>query len=140
MIRIGPGISIDEGELTWRFVRASGPGGQHVNKASTAVQLRFDATSSESLPPEVRRRLLTLAGERATAEGEIVIDARNSRSQSRNREDALARLVDLIRRAARPPRRRLKTRPTAASRRRRLEYKRQRSEKKQRRRYRPPGR
>ncbi|MGH8500946.1 MAG: alternative ribosome rescue aminoacyl-tRNA hydrolase ArfB [Gammaproteobacteria bacterium] len=118
------GIVIDDRELEWRFIRASGPGGQNVNKVSTAVQLRFDATHSPSLSEDLRARLIRLAGRRATSEGVLVIDARRHRTQARNREDALGRLAALIEKAAdtRPPRK--KTRPTAASKRRRLASKR----------------
>ena len=120
-------ISIDESELEETFVRASGPGGQHVNKSSTAVQLRFDAARSPSLPQDVRERLLKLAGSRRTADGEIVIDARRYRSQDRNREDARERLVALIHRAASPPPKRRPTRPSKAAKRARLQDKRYRA-------------
>jgi ribosome-associated protein len=130
MIKISDTISLNPTELSWEFVRSSGPGGQNVNKVATAVQLRFDAKNSQSLPEIVRERLLQLAGSRATKNGEIVIDARTSRSQEQNREDALNRLASLIRQAAIKPIRRIKTRPTAASRRRRMEKKHLRSEKK----------
>jgi ribosome-associated protein len=126
MIRITPAITLDERELDFEFVRAAGPGGQNVNKVATAVQLRFDAKRSPSLPEDVRARLLKLAGSRATSEGVIVIHARRFRSQHQNRQDSVDRLVDLIRQAARRPRRRIKTRPTAASRRKRLDEKRRR--------------
>ncbi|MCC6790399.1 MAG: aminoacyl-tRNA hydrolase [Thermomicrobiales bacterium] len=128
MIPITPDIAIDERELTESFIRASGPGGQNVNKVSTAVQLRFDARTSPSLPELVRQRLLRLAGHLLTDEGVIVITAQRFRTQERNREDALARLVALIQEAAVPPVPRTATRPTLASRRRRLESKRQRSQ------------
>ncbi|MDI6796881.1 MAG: alternative ribosome rescue aminoacyl-tRNA hydrolase ArfB [Desulfatibacillaceae bacterium] len=130
MIKITSAISLNPAELSWEFVRSSGPGGQNVNKVATAAQLRFDAKNSQSLPETVRERLLQLAGSRATKNGEIIIDARTSRSQEQNREDALNRLVSLIRQAAIKPRSRIKTRPPAASRRRRMEKKRLRSEKK----------
>lgn len=133
MIPVDGGISLDENELQWSFVRSSGPGGQNVNKVSTAVQLRFDAARSASLPEEVRVRLLRLAGRRVAGEGVVVIEARRHRSQEQNRRDALDRLVDLIRKASRQPKPRRKTKPTAASRRRRLERKRRRGEVKRRR-------
>lgn len=127
MIRINNNITIDEREIREVFVRASGPGGQHVNKASTAVQLRFDVVLSSSLPEDVRDRLIRLAGKRINDEGVLVIDARRFRSQERNRQDAMDRLVQLVRRAVEPPIPRRKTRPTAASRQRRLEDKRRHS-------------
>jgi ribosome-associated protein len=127
MIRITDHIAIDESELTESFVRASGPGGQNVNKLATAVQLRFDVRHSRSLPADVRARLATLAGRRLTQDGVLVIIAQRHRTQERNREDARARLVELIRQAAVVPKRRRPTRPTAASRERRIEGKKRRS-------------
>jgi ribosome-associated protein len=127
MIRITDRISIDEQELEERFVRASGPGGQNVNKLSTAVQLRFDVRRSPSLPGDVRARLERLAGRRLTREGVIVIIAQTHRTQERNRQDALDRLVELIQRAAVAPIPRRKTKPTKGSRERRLETKKHRS-------------
>src|SRR5690554_3202710 len=97
MVAVTPEIQLQDDELQWDFVRASGPGGQNVNKVATAVQLRFDATHSPSLPEDVRARLLRLAGNRLTADGQIVIEARRYRSQLRNRDEALRQLVDLIR-------------------------------------------
>jgi ribosome-associated protein len=123
MIAVTPTLAIEESEIEESFVRASGPGGQHVNKSSTAVQLRFDARRSPSLPDDVAARLMKLAGSRATQDGVIVILAQSERSQKRNREEALARLVELIRRAATPPRPRRPTKPTRASKERRLESK-----------------
>jgi len=129
MIRITPHISIGEAEVREEFIRSSGPGGQNVNKVATAVQLRFDAAASPSLSEEIRRRLVDLAGpSRSTAEGEIVIAASRYRSQRRNREDAMERLVGLIRRAAARPKPRRRTRPTRASKQRRLSSKRRRSQ------------
>ena len=127
MIRVTAQISIDEREIEESFVRASGPGGQNVNKLATAVQLRFDVRGSPSLPAEVRARLERLAGARLTREGVLVIIAQRHRTQARNREDALDRLIELIRRAAIAPRLRRPTRPTKASRERRIEGKKRRS-------------
>ncbi|MGB7835658.1 MAG: alternative ribosome rescue aminoacyl-tRNA hydrolase ArfB [Xanthobacteraceae bacterium] len=127
MIRITDQISIDESELTETFVRASGPGGQNVNKLATAVQLRFDVRHSPSLPADVRARLAALVGRRLTRDGVLVIIAQRHRTQERNREDARERLIELIRQAAVPPKRRRPTRPTAASRERRIESKKRRS-------------
>jgi len=127
MIQVTRNIVLSEDELQVNFVRASGPGGQNVNKVATAVQLRFDAAGSPSLSSEVRERLLRLAGNRATEDGEIIIDARRHRTQERNRQDAVDRLVELIRRAAVRPKKRRATRPTRASRERRLDQKRKRS-------------
>ena len=127
-LAVTPLISIGEDELIEDFVLASGPGGQNVNKVSTAVQLRFDVARSPSLPEDVRVRLCTLAGQRLTKEGVLVITARAYRSQERNRTDARERLFDLIRRAAVPPKPRRATRPSKAVKRRRLEEKKFRSE------------
>ena len=126
MIRINDRISIDERELEESFVRASGPGGQNVNKVSTAVQLRFDVTNS-TLPDEVRVRLRTLAGRRLSNDGVLVIVAATHRTQERNRAAARERLADLIRRAAERPVPRRKTRPPKSSKRQRLETKKHRS-------------
>ena len=128
MIRITPAIAIDESEITEKFVHSSGPGGQKVNKTATAVQLRFDAAASPNLPDEVRERLRGIAGRRMTADGVLVIEASRYRSRQRNREDAMGRLVELLRGAARKPRTRRRTRPTKASKQRRLAAKRRRSE------------
>ncbi len=128
MIRITAKISIDEREIAESFVRASGPGGQNVNKLSTAVQLRFDVRHSPSLPPDVAERLERLAGSRLTRDGVLVITAQRHRTQARNREDALDRLIDLIRRATIPPVKRRPTKPTKASRERRIEGKKRRAD------------
>jgi ribosome-associated protein len=128
-INVGNGIDIDESELAETFVRASGPGGQNVNKVSTAVQLRFDVAHSPSLPEDVRARLMKLAGRRMTKDGELIIVANQYRTQERNREDARTRLIELVARAAEPPPPpRRKTRPTRASKERRLTDKKKRGE------------
>jgi ribosome-associated protein len=130
MIEITPGIVIEEDEVELRFIRASGPGGQNVNKVSSAAQLRFDAGASRSLPEEVRRRLAVVAGKRMTSAGVLTITARRFRSQEQNRADALGRLVELLRTAAQPPTPRIPTKPTRASKERRLQSKRRRAESK----------
>ena len=127
MIPIGDGLALDERDVEESFIRASGPGGQNVNKVASAVQLRFDLRRSRSLPEPVRLRLARLAGFRLSQDGVLVITAQRFRSQDRNRQDALDRLVALIRRAAEPPRPRRPTRPSAASRERRLADKAQRA-------------
>jgi len=122
VIRITDGLAIDDREVEERFIRASGPGGQNVNKVSTAVELRFDVRAS-SLPAAVKDRLLALAASRVTADGVLLIDSREHRTQARNREAARERLVELIAQAARPPRGRKATRPRPAAREKRLEAK-----------------
>lgn len=126
-IRVTSTLALDERDLQETFVRSPGPGGQNVNKVSTAVQLRFALEHSAALPAEVRRRLRALAGRRVTADGWLVIEANRFRSQARNREDARARLIDLVRKAAHPPKPRRPTRPSVASKERRLSDKRARA-------------
>jgi ribosome-associated protein len=130
MIEITDAISLDEGELEFTFIRASGPGGQNVNKLSTAAQLRFDARRSPSLTPEVISRLEHAAGTRLSGDGVIVITARRFRSQERNRADAIARLSALIAKASIPPKTRRRTRPPRAAKEQRLENKARRAERK----------
>jgi len=126
-IQITETITIDPNEITYDFIRASGPGGQKVNKTSSAVQLRFDVGESPSLPDDVRQRLIHLAGKRLTANQILVIEAKRFRSQEDNRRDAVERLIHLIQKAVHPPVRRRKTKPSKASVERRLKQKKQRS-------------
>ncbi len=133
MLFVSPLVQIDERYLVEAFIRASGPGGQNVNKVATTVQLRFDVAGCDTLPDSVAERLRRLAGRRMTTDGVLIIEARRFRTQERNRENARERLVALIRRALEPPRPRRPTKPTRAARFARLESKRQRSRAKQRR-------
>jgi ribosome-associated protein len=126
MITITPTLSLDDREIEERFVRASGPGGQNVNKVATAVELRFDIAHS-TLPQDVKTRLVSVAGRRVTAEGVLVIDSRVHRTQGQNREAARERLVELVKRAAVAPRKRTATKPSRAARERRIESKKSRS-------------
>lgn len=127
MIFVTDAIGLDEGEIDIKAARASGPGGQHVNKTSTAIELRFDVANSPSLADDVKARLTKIAGSRMTQEGELLIFAQTHRSQEMNRQDAIGRLVALIQKAAEAPRPRKRTRPTKASRERRLAAKTRRS-------------
>jgi ribosome-associated protein len=134
MIEVTPSIQIDENEISFDFIRSSGPGGQNVNKVATGVQLRFHVNDSPGLPEDVKARLLIIARNRINAGGELIIEAKSERTQEQNRAEALLRLAELVRQAAHPPKPRRATRPTAASRVRRLEQKRRRSQVKQERR------
>lgn len=136
---ITPDLIIDDNEIEEKFVRASGPGGQHVNKVSTAVQLRFDVLHSPSLPEAVRERLMYLAAGRISSDGILIIEARRFRSQEKNRGDARQRLAALILRATVIPKRRKPTKPTASSQERRMEDKKHQSRKKELRRNKPDG-
>jgi ribosome-associated protein len=134
MIPIDDRVTLDEAEFQFEFVRSSGPGGQNVNKVSTAVRLRFPVMESPSLPPDVRDRLVRLAGKKVSADGFLTIHAQAKRTQEANRREAVERLTELVRRACERPRTRRASRPTLASKQRRLETKRQHSETKARRR------
>ena len=126
MLQITSNLSLDERELSFDFIRASGPGGQNVNKVATAVQLRFDLRNSPSLPEEVKSRLIRLAGKRVTGDGVLVIEAKRYRTQEQNRADALLRLTTLIEKATYRPKKRYSTHPSKASQARRIEAKKQR--------------
>ena len=130
MITVTPDIVIPDREIVLEFVRASGPGGQKVNKAATAVQLRFDVANSPSLPEHVRQRLLRIGGRRVTEDGVLILQARRYRTQEQNRQDAIDRLTELVDRASKRPKIRRKLKPSLTSRMRRLEQKRRRSQKK----------
>ena len=133
MIHVTQAIVIDEREIHLEFVRASGPGGQNVNKVATSVQLRFDVENSPSLPEEVRHRMIRLAGKKITSDGVLIIEAKRFRTQEKNRQDAIDRLIKLIIKASEKPKSRRKTKPTFASKKRRLDTKRHRSQIKSRR-------
>lgn len=127
MIQITPTLQIDESELQFEYVRASGPGGQNVNKVATAVQLRFDVNTS-SLPDNIKDRLAKLAGKRVTNDGVLILEAKRYRTQEQNREDAVRRFVELVRKSTIKPKKRVKTKPTKASQERRIKEKKQRGE------------
>lgn len=131
MIEISPSLKIHERELTFDFIRAAGPGGQNINKVATAAQLRFDIWGNDSLPIDVKARLVKLAGKRVTGEGVLIIEARRFRTQEQNRADAITRFITLAKKSLEAPKPRKKTRPTAGSREKRLQSKKKRSEVKQ---------
>ena len=137
MIEITTTLKLDEKELSFDFIRSSGPGGQNVNKVSSAVQLRFEVANSPSLPPDVKQRLVKLAGKRMTEDGVLLIEAKRYRSQEQNRLDAIQRLVTLIQKAAEPPKKRKATRPSLTARAARVGDKRKRGELKRTRQYNP---
>jgi len=128
MVEISSSLRIDERELTFDYIRAAGPGGQNVNKVATAVQLRFDIWGNDSLPMDIKARLVKLAGRRVTNEGVLIIEARRFRTQEQNRADAITRFITLIWKSLEAPKPRRKTRPTAGSREKRLQSKKKRSD------------
>lgn len=130
MLEITPSLHIDERELEFDYIRASGPGGQNVNKVATAVQLRFDVVNSPSLASDAKGRLIRLAGKRVNADGVLLIESRRFRTQEANREDAIRKFAELLRRSLLPPKPRQKTKPTAASREKRLQEKKRKGENK----------
>ena len=135
MLRINKNIAIKESELTFNFIRSSGPGGQNVNKVATAVQLRFNISSTESLTEDIKIRLKSIAGRKVTKDGVLIIGAKQFRTQEVNRQDAISRLIELIDKASRKKKRRIKTNPTAGSKLRRIEAKKKLGEKKKMRKY-----
>jgi ribosome-associated protein len=137
MLQITQGISIDEREFQFDFIHSSGPGGQNINKVSTAVKLRFNAQNSPSLPEDVKERLVALAGNRITDKGEIIIEAKKFRSQTKNREDAIQRLTALIAKAVIKPKIRRNTKPSVSARAARVSEKKQRGALKRVRKYNP---
>lgn len=137
MIEVTPSVSIEESEIQFDFIRSTGPGGQNVNKVATAVQLRWDVRATTALPPDVKERLVRLAGSRITGEGVLIIEARRYRTQEQNRFDAVQRLVALVQKALEAPKPRRKTRPSVTASAARVGAKRQRGELKRIRRYNP---
>ncbi|PKL83802.1 MAG: aminoacyl-tRNA hydrolase [Ignavibacteriae bacterium HGW-Ignavibacteriae-3] len=135
MIRVNKNIEISESDLTYNFIRSSGPGGQNVNKVSTAVQLRFGINSSASLSEEIKSNLKSIAGRKVTKDGDLVIEAKRFRTQEKNRQDAISRLIVLIDKASRKKKKRIKTNPSTGSNLRRIETKKKIGEKKKMRRY-----
>jgi ribosome-associated protein len=135
MIKINKNISIKESELTFKFIRSSGPGGQNVNKVATAVQLRFDIVSTQSLTEDVKTRLKSIAGRKVTKDGVLIIEANRYRTQEKNRQDAIARFIALIDKSSVRRKRRIKTNPSHASSQKRIEEKKRLSEKKKMRKY-----